>query len=1473
MAVKNATKCAVKCGLRPAPTLPRTLQRALRRRTSSDTLRRTASSGIFESVRGILEKDPSFRERPLDVDYGRKSAAEADGLLPAEELSEDVATVKSPTASFRGVILCCAGLLLASIIASNRSMLFGDPGGMSRCVLGLIFSVIILLRGRNRTVGAGAHARARSSVSSLLALGGVAANVCGIVFRIHQFEWIGVVLVLVGCLLWGLPRHSAASIGLVGLLLYMVHPLPGQAVSSLQFVLQRISVAGAERILHILNVRVWADGLLLRTPTRVFGVPEACSGMTTAITVAMCAIGISAIAGLGWRAGGLLVVAGLGQVVALNMARVALMIALCGYSADVGWGDAFLHDTLGVLLIAAVLLVYIEALSMSRHKRLAMTLPDDARARSYSGLDYERMPAIWSAILRRRKLFLSASFVLLFTAGVLFKTRPYHRSEMISGVAADLVLTDRDQAERAFRAALQLNSENSELQSELARTLLLRGKNAEALLALEQIPEAERGLHHLVLEAWGLVGIGRSDEAQALVRQLSAEDLDNPGIAMVEAELAVKRDDFKEVETKVLRAADWDLMADRIRALFPYLAAHQQWETIRRVDMNMPYMNLTHGLIAVHAKLKANDVPGAAQSMLRVMRGWPTDPELLRYLYAFAVARPLSRWEDLFALNLAGNLESLVPDELAMATELCFQIRRPDLAWLGYLRLAEVDPGHPSLMLLPAWFGDSWFVFRKRFVGLSSGSEDEVINITPETYHHLVRFSTVWQRRWSQIPLVNDLSGALRGGLSSNMWAERRKYLSLALERFADGWAEDRLSQGLAYRYVTALELAGRKDDAHVKLDEIAVRYQGDRMKCLMLRAAMYERDNDWQAVYEILREPGRDSNPQLQILLMLCDAQVRLRLGPSALDTVLRLESRYPSSAAAAVMRLGVINEFVGSEEALFGLDRLDRTLRARELDVLECEALFRTGRIVAAERFLSSHMLSSLVRERALNTGLHLEDAESILVWRLRGQPSMDAFDKNAAVLRSNLSTVRSEFLGRLMRLWLDCDKARCSGDIAEPGVWTAAGRDAGEEAVALSQLTLLLCRYGYYERAARCAAMAVELMPESALLWRQYVGVAGRDWAVLEQAHAACPDDPEIWLGRLVMLSENPESESQVAVEVKGAVESGRYPPATMARAAEFLLRKAMAVPPEYRTTWMDTATVAARDAGARSRGLGMAHIVALRCALWNNDRKWAEEETMKAIEASPSPHPLLYRKLVELKEGEVVPSEDLIDALKRLRQYEPGNAVWAELLGYTRFQRGQAEMVDATTQMLAAIEAGHATRTAYAVAAEATRRMGNPDMAVDLLRKGLDQHPNDLSLLNNLVYTLALDPLTVGEAVEKVPLVMSLGGTNEHVLDTAAVVFINAGAYDKAEKVIARQLALVAEGCNMWARALLHSAEIQLLRGNPGAAQATVSQMLNGRAERLSDQNIYEMDALLREIEAKKQEAEDGKKRNATADNRR
>lgn len=1381
--------------------------------------------------------------------------------------------MKFPRPSFRAMILVCAGLLLASIIAANVGTLFREPGGMSRSALGLIFSGMILWRGgvpRNRRTS---HGRIRGAMSPLLGMSGVASNVCGIVFQIHQLEWIGMILVLAGCLLWALPRRSAASIGLAGLVLCLVHPLPGQVVSSLQFFLQRVSVVGAERILHVLNVRVWGDGLLLRTPTRVFGVPEACSGMTTAITVMMCAIGISALAGLGWGTGGALVVVGLVQVVVLNMARVALMVGLCGYGADVGWGDEFLHDTLGLLLIAAVLIVYVEAAILRRRKRETILSEDDARDRSYSEPDYEHLPARLAAALKHRWVFLFVAVSGLVVAGFLFKTRPYHRSEMIRDVAADLVVSDRDQAERAFRVSLELNDENSELRAELARALLLRGKNAEALMELEQIPEAARDLHHVVLEAWGLVGIGRAEDARALVERLSREERENPGIAMVEAELAVKRDDFRTVEQKVVSAADWDVMADRVRALFPYLAAHQQWETIVRADMDMPYSQLPHGLIAVHANLKVNNIPGAAQAMLRVMRMWPSDPELLRYLYALAAARPMGRWEELFASQLAANLRSLEPDELAMATELCFQIRRPDLAWLGYLRLAEVEPRHPTLMLLPAWFGDAWFVFRKRFLGLSSGSEHETIRITPDTYLHLVRSSTVWSKRWSEIPLVDELSGEPRGGLSNGMWAERRKFLSLALERFAEGWAEGRLSQGLAYRYVTALELAGRRDEAHVRLDEIADRYEGSRMKSLLLRAGLYERNNDWQGIYEILRESAREPKPQLQLLLMLCDAQVRLRLGVCAIETVSRIEKLYPASSTAALMRLGVVNEFIGSEEALFELDRLDRSLRARELDVLECETLFRTGRIVAAERFMRSHMLSSRIREYALGGGIHLEDAESMLMWRMNGLPSIDSFEKNTARLKVNLESVRSEFLGRLMRLWLDCDRARGSDDAAEPALWMEAGRDHCEKAVALSQLTLLLCRYGRYEGAEQSAGMAVELMPESVVLWRQYVGVAGRNWDVVKRGYAACPDDPEIWLARIVMLAENPELESRIAVEVKEAVASARYPPAAMARVAEYLLRKAMAAPPEYRQTWMETATVAARDAGARSRGLGAAHIIALRCALWNGDRKWAEKETVSAIEASPAPHPFLYGKLAELKKGEVVPSDDLIDALKRLRQYEPGNPVWAELLGYTRFQKGQAEMVDATTQMLAAIEAGHTTRTAYAVAAEATRRMGNPDMAVDLLRKGLDQHPNDLSLLNNLVYTLALDPLTVGEAVEKVPLVMSLGGTNEHVLDTAAVVFINAGAYDKAEKVIARQLALVAEGCNMWARALLHSAEIQLRRGNPASAQATVSRMLNGRAERLSDQNIQETDALLREIEAKKQEAEDGKKRNATADNRR
>jgi tetratricopeptide (TPR) repeat protein len=257
--------------------------------------------------------------------------------------------------------------------------------------------------------------------------------------------------------------------------------------------------------------------------------------------------------------------------------------------------------------------------------------------------------------------------------------------------------------------------------------------------------------------------------------------------------------------------------------------------------------------------------------------------------------------------------------------------------------------------------------------------------------------------------------------------------------------------------------------------------------------------------------------------------------------------------------------------------------------------------------------------------------------------------------------------------------------------------------------------------------------------------------------------------------------------------------------MARAADYLLRSGM----------KKAAALAARDAVSHARGLLPAYVVGIRCALAERNKPRAVECTKKAIQASIRPIPEFHLKMVELKvaSGDAVATDyDAVSSLQYLREKEPGNPLWAQMLGYVRFNRGGWEVVDSAYEMMAAIENGATNRTPFLVGAEASRLFGNYDRATDLLRKGLRYHPDDLALLNNLTYTLALAPGGSEEAMKYVPLLIQRAQDNPDILDTAAVACLRAGRLDDADRMLSGILAKAAEGTPPWFRARLRQAEV-------------------------------------------------------------
>jgi predicted Zn-dependent protease len=227
--------------------------------------------------------------------------------------------------------------------------------------------------------------------------------------------------------------------------------------------------------------------------------------------------------------------------------------------------------------------------------------------------------------------------------------------------------------------------------------------------------------------------------------------------------------------------------------------------------------------------------------------------------------------------------------------------------------------------------------------------------------------------------------------------------------------------------------------------------------------------------------------------------------------------------------------------------------------------------------------------------------------------------------------------------------------------------------------------------------------------------------------------------------------------------------------------------------------------------------------------------------------------------------------MVEALRNLRISDPDNPRWAQMLGYVRFKRGGWEIVDALLQMDSALNAGATNKTPYVVAAEVSRLLGNTDRAAEYLRKALAAHPDDLDLINNLVYTLAFSPEGSAEAVRMVPDLLARDPDNIQVLDTAAVVFLRAGRPADAEVLVHSLLKKAPPGTVGWFRASMYAASIALRKGRAVEADVTLREILR-KAGTVPDEDVLAASRMLVEAQGLKDapQAETGQGQSGTAE---
>jgi len=1297
------------------------------------------------------------------------------------------------------VVLAVAAVLPLAWLASNYERIEGDQDGVIRLVLGLVLSLLVLVRPK-RPQGA---SRRSARVAPVIGVAGTLLAIDGIVFEVHQFEWLGLLAVCYACLRWSLPPRFSRDILLGLFLAYWIHPLPWQVLGNMQLGMQRLSIAGAEWALHILNHRVWADGLLLHAGFRTFGVPEACSGMRTLVTVSLCLLGTGFIMRLRWYELLVFILLGFAQVMMLNVIRITAMVSLAE-RMPLEWSGTFLHDTLGVFLLVAVVLVQLEASAWRLWRTRRRAVKEGIKKRTVEPPERARpFPMFWIFMFRWGWVL---AMVLLFaggTAGAIYKRRPYHRKTMIGELADHLAERDPATAERAVLAALELAPGDRGLVSKRIGILLRQEKHAEALSLYRALPQ-ELTTFETIMKSWALMGLDRPDEAVALIDKLPDADRNLPGVAIVRAEYGVVRDEPEAVSRNAVLAAPLHLVRHRVRGLFPYLALHEQWHTIVAADRNVPYDEITHALLAIHANLQVRRVAGAAVAMKHAQASWPDEPVFLRGLFALATARPDAGWDEMFFRTLEKCLSVLRADDLATYLDYSFRLKRPDLAWLVYRRLKAADPHDPALSIIPAQYGDRWFTFRRHQIGVKAKHVSDQIDLRPG----LTLMGAVYPLCivTPGIPLLDELG-------SDEVSSARRKFLGRALNELERREQSGTLTIRMETVYPLLLAMAGKFDEAHGRLNDLLVKYPRRRRHYQVQHAFLYHREGLWDKVYETLRECyyQAEGTPDVRADLMMVNAAMNMDLSIAAFHVARQALRSFPESPHIETAIGALWDVFGFKDEALFIIDRAGL---GEELRVVP-QLLYDTGRFKEAERLSQALHVRLIERGEMVRQPLRLAPAESSTMRRWSGSLDAEAREKKIHRHSIALAGATSPFRCQLQKLAIEWYKQRGAGESADLQRWLACGRDPIEEATALHWLTMFLARQKRFEEAVRSARTAVERLPTSAPLQRVLVAVTEGDPEAIAEARKHCPTDPEIWLASLVAKEKKNGRGRWGLNEIQTAVGEERYSVSTMVRAGDFLLRKGMTA----------AACVAARDAVKRGQGLLAAYVLALRCALQTGDLDWALNSALSAVDNAVDPLPF-YRTIVAIKTVRKSEDADLVAALERLRTLLPDEPIWSEHLAHVYFQRKDTQRALSILAPLVESSRGKIRVQSLLVAAESARAQGDLGASVRILESAYGLYPDRLAVLNNLIYNLAQSRSTVMQAKALLPRLLRMGGDSFEVYDTAAMVYMNSGDLEQASDYMSRALEVLDEDDYSALEVKLNSARILFLSGDLDRAADTV-----------------------------------------------
>ncbi len=1361
---------------------------------------------------------------------------------------------------FMRKIVMFAGMLLFGVwMATHWARITGDEDAIIRLTLGILFAVIIIFRNKDL---AKSRMKLPSWIVPIALVGGMVAVLVGMIFKIHIAEWIGVLLLLFACSVWVAPKHYGADILLAFVILFWMHPIPGQVFGWLQNGMQQLSIIWSETILHVANERVWGDlgAMVLRTGYQNFMVPESCSGMKTAVTVFLCTLGVGALLRLKWYEVLFFVFLGLLQVLILNVARISYMV-IWAPQMPAEWAENFLHDTLGVFLMGAIILVQLEASWWRMWSRRRQAIREGIKKNEIERPDRASVvPHPLRRLIFVMTIMLAVGSIVAGVFGVIYKSRSYHRKEMIREVAEGLMQTDPVAADRAIKAALRLVPGDSELLSMQAHTDLIRGRFEDGLAILDakEVAGESLSLEETVLKSWALMRLDRVSEAKKMVDALPPSADNRPGVAMLKAEFAARDGKPAEAGRYVILASRSFHMLRRVRGLFPYLAAHEQWNAIAVSDHDHPYDEVYQALIALRANQRIGDLAGVTRVMSQVIKLWPDDIRFLLDLYKLTLQGRGGDWEALFEHNLLANVGSMSISQLAIVQDYCWSIARPDLAWIVFSDLQKLDHRDPALLMAPAQYGHQWTLFRRHKINVIADSPTDRLNVMPvlEIFDECAPFKTFVKR----IPLLREAGDSVDPNA-------RRRYLDLCLAELKKREDKEPLNERLLRLYPIVLVMSDKFDEAHKRLDGMLETHPEKTESILFQHAIFYDQQGKWQDAYESLRlYSAMKGRPNLRAELTMIKACMNLNMGICAVDIMGDARKSFPNSSRLDLAESAIWDVFGFKEKALNVISRTP----GGETSPICVSLLYDTGRFnearslseatgvpLPSSKFRQNLRLPSATFSIARNWPPPIMHSE-----RTKKVAELENSVKNASsVYFKSLFDLEIEWHNKMLALEVSNDITSGKYDLEDNDLvqkWFSIGRDEREQVGALYNLAMLAAQQKMYKIAETALIRCSKIMPDSQVLWRAIIALTEGDRLIVAEAYKKCPEDPEIMLAELVTKTQlmiddaiadrGTSSTNALSLSwgwatnmVTDVIASQQCDPGTLVRAGDYLLSKGQS----------KLAADLARDSISNGRGLLAAHVLGLRIALFQRNLRWAEACVINGIENAQNPTPF-YKTMVDIKASGRKLDNSLMDALEYLHGQNSADPRWAEMLGRVYFQKGDMQRALSIFGSVMAGDTKSVNVRTLILAAEAARRNSKMDRAVSILESAYAMQPDQLSVLNNLVYLLAQNPNTLARARALTPKLLEIGSDSFAVMDTAAMVYLKSGDMEKAQLWMSKAMNALQKDSYSAQEVKLNAAELQMKLGNYKKAREGINELRQDSSD--NDYIDQQAQGLLRDIES-------------------